>query len=47
MVHPSRAQHTTDDTAEPGPFTIFMRLYWRGQVALDGSWQAPKPVKVS
>ena len=33
--------------APPGPFTIFMRLYWPKDEALDGSWQAPKLVKVS
>ena len=33
--------------APPGPFTIFMRLYWPKDEALNGSWQAPKLVKVS
>ena len=32
--------------APPGPFTVFMRLYWPKPKALDGSWQAPKLVKV-
>ena len=30
----------------PGPFTMFMRLYWPRPEALDGSWQPPKMVKV-
>ena len=33
--------------APPGPFTIFMRLYWPKDEALNGSWRAPKLVKVS
>ncbi len=33
--------------APPGPFTIFMRLYWPKDEALNGTWQAPKLVKVS
>ena len=33
--------------APPGPFTIFMRLYWPKQDALDGTWQPPKLVRVS
>ena len=28
-----------------GPFVVFMRLYWPKPEALDGSWQAPKPVR--
>jgi hypothetical protein len=32
--------------APPGPFTVFMRLYWPKAEALDGSWQPPKLVKV-
>jgi len=32
--------------APPGPFTVFMRLYWPKPKALDGSWQPPKLVKV-
>ena len=32
--------------APPGPFQLFMRLYWPEPEALDGSWQAPKVVKV-
>ena len=31
----------------PGPFTVFMRLYWPKPEALDGTWQPPKLVKVS
>lgn len=31
--------------APTGPFAIFMRLYWPKPEALDGSWQAPLPVK--
>jgi hypothetical protein len=33
--------------APPGPFTIFMRLYWPKDEALNGDWQAPKLAKVS
>lgn len=33
--------------APPGPFTIFMRVYWPKPEALDGTWQPPKLVKVS
>lgn len=33
--------------APPGPFTVFMRLYWPKPEALDGTWQPPKLVKVS
>lgn len=33
--------------APPGPFQIFMRLYWPKEAALDGTWQPPKLVKVS
>ena len=33
--------------APPGPFTIFVRLYWPKDEALNGTWQAPKLVKVS
>lgn len=32
--------------APTGPFTVFMRLYWPKEAALDGSWQPPKLVKV-
>ena len=32
--------------APPGPFTLYMRLYSPKPEALDGHWQAPKPVKV-
>ncbi|MFM9033987.1 MAG: DUF1254 domain-containing protein [Mycobacterium sp.] len=32
--------------APPGPFTVFMRLYWPKGEALDGTWQPPKLVKV-
>ena len=32
--------------APPGPFTVFMRLYWPKAEALDGTWQPPKLVKV-
>jgi hypothetical protein len=30
-----------------GPFTLYMRLYSPKPEALDGNWQAPKPVKTS
>lgn len=33
--------------APPGPFTIFMRVYWPKPEALDGTWQPPKLIKVS
>lgn len=33
--------------APPGPFTVFMRLYWPKGEALDGSWEPPKLVKAS
>jgi hypothetical protein len=29
-----------------GPFAITLRLYWPKPEALDGTWKAPKPVKV-
>ena len=29
-----------------GPFVIAMRLYWPKPEALDGTWKAPKPVRV-
>lgn len=32
--------------APPGPFTMYMRLYWPKQEALDGTWQPPTLVKV-
>lgn len=32
--------------APPGPFTVFMRLYWPKPEALDGTWQPPKLVKI-
>jgi len=32
--------------APKGPFAVYMRLYWPAEAALDGSWQAPKLVKV-
>ena len=32
--------------APPGPFVVFMRLYWPKPEALDGSWQPPKLVRV-
>ena len=33
--------------APPGPFTLYMRLYSPKPDALDGHWQAPKPVKTA
>ena len=33
--------------APPGPFTLYMRLYSPKPEALDGQWQAPKPVKTA
>jgi hypothetical protein len=32
--------------APPGPFQVFMRVYWPKPEALDGTWQPPKLVKV-
>lgn len=32
--------------APPGPFRLVQRLYWPKPDALNGTWQAPKPVKV-
>jgi hypothetical protein len=32
--------------APKGPFAVYMRLYWPAEAALDGSWQAPKLVKM-
>lgn len=32
--------------APTGPFSVAMRLYWPKPEALDGTWKAPKPVKV-
>lgn len=29
-----------------GPFAVALRLYWPKPEALDGTWKAPKPVKV-
>lgn len=31
--------------APVGPFAVVMRLYWPKPEALDGRWQAPKPVR--
>ena len=31
--------------APKGPFVLILRLYWPKPDALDGQWQAPKPVK--
>lgn len=28
-----------------GPFSVAMRLYWPKPEALDGTWQAPKPIR--
>ena len=33
--------------APPGPFTVFMRLYWPKDEALAGVWQPPKLVRAS
>ncbi len=32
--------------APPGPFMMAMRLYWPKEEALNGTWKAPKAVKV-
>ena len=32
--------------APPGPFQLFMRLYWPEPEALDGNWQVPKVAKL-
>jgi hypothetical protein len=31
--------------APDGPFQVILRLYWPKPDALNGQWQAPKPVK--
>lgn len=31
--------------APQGPFRLVLRLYWPKDVALNGQWQPPKPVK--
>ena len=31
--------------AAAGPFALVLRLYWPEPDALNGQWQAPKPVK--
>ena len=28
--------------APKGPFTMYMRLYWPKEAALDGSWKKPE-----
>lgn len=33
--------------APDGPFVLIERLYWPDKPALDGTWKAPKPQKVS
>lgn len=33
--------------APPGPFLLVMRLYWPRPEALEGTWRAPKPERVS
>jgi len=32
--------------APKGPFAMYMRLYWPKEAAIDGSWTAPKLIKV-
>ena len=32
--------------APPGPFMMAMRLYWPKEAVLDGTWKAPKALKV-
>ncbi len=32
--------------APKGPFTMYMRLYWPAEAALDGSWKQPPLEKV-
>jgi hypothetical protein len=32
--------------APNGPFVVVLRLYWPKPDALNGTWKAPKPVKV-
>jgi len=32
--------------APKGPFMMALRLYWPKEAALDGTWTAPKAVKV-
>jgi hypothetical protein len=43
---PGPGRETNWLPSPPGPFVIVLRLYWPKPEALDGSWQAPKPVRV-
>ncbi len=44
----TRARARTQLAACPpdGPFALILRLYWPKPDALDGQWQAPKPIRV-
>ena len=44
---PESAKEANWLPAPPGPFTMFMRLYWPKPEALDGDWQPPKVIKVA
>ena len=42
---PGRGKESNWLPAPKGPFRLVLRLYWPKPDALDGQWQAPKPVK--
>ena len=42
---PGQAKEANWMPAPKGPFLVALRLYWPKPDALDGQWQAPKPVK--
>lgn len=44
---PGPAQESNWLPAPEGPFRLVLRLYWPKPDALNGTWQAPKPEKVS
>ena len=43
--HRARTKEANWLPAPKGPFLVALRLYWPKPDALDGQWQAPKPVK--
>jgi len=43
---PGAAEESNWLPAPDGPFTLFMRLYWPKEAALDGSWRKPPIVKM-
>lgn len=40
-VSPGKDKESNWLPAPPGPFAVFLRLYWPDQAALDGQWKAP------